>query len=85
MSSSGQERDPIIHIITMKDVYDHVVGLKETVTLLPEKIATLEKGFADHEHRLRKQETRNFPLTSVTTILAVLMFAVAVTTFLLKF
>lgn len=82
--SSENQQEPVVHI-TMKDVYDHVVGLKETVTLLPEKIAALEKGFADHEDRLRKQENRNFPLASVTTLLAVLMFSIAVVTFLLKF
>ncbi|GIF71916.1 hypothetical protein [Asanoa siamensis] len=63
--------------ITVKDVYDQVLGMRSTVDVMLHRQTDAEARGVDHEARLRSLERGRWPLHTVSVLLALAAAAIA--------
>ena len=71
-------------LITVKDVYDQVVGMRSTVDVMLHRQTDVEARSVDHEARLRSLERGRWPLPAAGLLIALASAATAVVALLTR-
>lgn len=69
--------DPLAVTITVREIYDQLVGLTAKVDLLLTQQDIIMANQRDHELRLRNLESTRWPLPAVTILIALAALGVA--------
>jgi len=64
--------------ISARDIYDALVALRSSVERLADRAESITQDVIDHEQRLRAVEARQWPLPTVSVLIALTALAVGI-------